>query len=119
MVSNPAMEFLLATQLFMGKFSSMYRANVSFTFMPELYPGMRVLLRKHNLQMYCSAVEHSFDYEQGFSTRAVLSSPTDPAAAQTILNENSLTNWRWPSDNFGSYDLLPEPTTYPTVVSPE
>lgn len=119
MVSNAAMEFLLATQLFMGKFSSMYNANVSFTFMPELYPGMRVLLRKHNLQMYCSQVEHSFDYEQGFTTRAVLSSPSDPAAAQQILNENSLTNWQWPSDNFQTYDYLPEPTLYPKVVAPE
>lgn len=118
-VSSPAMEFLLATQLFIGKFSSMYRADVRLTFMPELYPGMRVLMRKHNLQMYCSAVEHSFDYENGFSTRAQLSSPTDPAAAQQILNENSLSNWRWPSDNFSAYNFTPEPTQYPTVVSPE
>lgn len=119
MVGNPAMEFLLATQLFMGKFSAMYRADVRLTFMPELYPGMRVLMRKHNLQMYCSQVEHSFDYENGFATRAVLSSPTDPAAVQTILNENPLANWRWPSDNFGTYDMAPEPTQYPKVVSPE
>lgn len=119
MISNPAMEFLLATQTFMGKFSSMYRANVSLTFMPELFPGMRVLMRKHNLQMYCSQVEHSFDYENGFTTRAVLSSPTDPAAAQSILSENSLDNWRWPSDNFNNYDAAPQPTQYPTQVSPE
>lgn len=117
MVGNPAMEFLLATQLFMGKFSSMYRANVALTFMPELYPGMRVMLKKHNLQMYCSAVEHSFDYEQGFSTRAQLSSPTDPVAVQNLLQENPLSNWRWPSDNFMSYNLAPEPTPYPTVTS--
>ncbi len=112
MVSNPAMEFLLAMQLFMGKFSSMYVANVSFTFMPELYPGMRVLLRQHGLQMYCSAVTHTFDYENGFSTRAVLSSPTDPAAWQnTVLGPNPLANWQWPSDNFWTFNNLPNPST--------
>ena len=121
MVGNPALEFLLATQLFMGKFASMYQANVTFTFMPELYPGMRVLMRKHNLQMYCSAVTHSFDYEQGFSTRAVLSSPSDPAAAQSIEGSNPLSNWSWPSDNFRNYNILPGAGTpvSSTTVSPQ
>lgn len=121
MVSNPAMEFLLATQIFLGKFSSMYRADVRLTFMPELYPGMRVLMRRHNLTMYCSEVEHSFDYENGFSTRAVLSSPVDPAAISSILEENPLSNFVWPSDNFQSfiaqnYNFNPAPAT---VVVPE
>jgi cell wall-associated NlpC family hydrolase len=107
MVGNPGLEFLLATQLFMGKFASMYQARVTFTFMPELYPGMRVLLRKHGLQMYCSSVTHSFDYEQGFSTQAVLSSPSDPAAAQSIEGANPLSQWSWPSDNFHTYNILP------------
>lgn len=106
-LGSPALEFLLATQMFMGKFSSMYSANVTFTFMPELYPGMRVLLKKHNMQMYCGAVTHSFDYEQGFTTTAVLSAPSDPSAAKSIEGTNPLANWRWPSDNMWTYNPTP------------
>ena len=95
---SAALEFLLACQLFMGKWSAMYETNMSFTFMPDLFPGMRVSLVGHNLQLYCSEVTHTFDYEQGFTTTARLSSVSSPNAAKAIEGSNPLSNWSWPSD---------------------
>ena len=104
---SAALEFLLACQLFMGKWSAMYETNMSFTFMPDLFPGMRVSLVGHNLQLYCSEVTHTFDYEQGFTTTARLSSVSSPNAAKAIEGSNPLSNWSWPSDfGRGPFDTV-------------
>lgn len=79
-VKSPQLEFLLAVQTFMRKWADQYRTRVEFTFMPELFPGMRVNLSGHNLQVYVSEVSHSWDYEQGFSTSAVIQAPSSPGA---------------------------------------
>lgn len=77
-VKSPEMEFLLAVQTFMRKWADQYRTNVEFTFMPELFPGMRISLAGHNLQVYVSEVTHNWDYEGGFSTSAVIQAPSTP-----------------------------------------
>lgn len=83
MAGGPALEFLLATQLFMEKWAQQYQTMVSFTFLPELFPGMRVILSGHDLQVYVSEVTHTFDWENGFKTDAVIMAPskTDPGSA--------------------------------------
>ncbi len=83
---NSALEFLLAVQIFMGKWASQYETDIGMTFMPELYPGMRVLMVGHNLTVYCSAVTHEFDWEHGFSTTATVSAAANAAGASAILS---------------------------------
>lgn len=75
---NGEMEFLMALQIFMTKWAEQYSTNVEFTFMPELYPGMRINLVGHNLQVYVAAVTHSGDWENGFTTTATIMAPSNP-----------------------------------------
>jgi len=85
MAGKESMEFLLAAQIFMEKWAQQYQTRCSFTFLPELFPGMRVILNGHNLQVYVSEVTHTFDWENGFSTQAVIMAPsrTDAATAMS------------------------------------
>ena len=53
-----------------------YATQVEFTFMPELYPGQRIQLADHNLQVYVSQVTHSCDFENGFTTTATIMAPS-------------------------------------------
>lgn len=98
-VHSPKMEFLLAVQTFMRKWADQYRTHVEFTFMPELFPGMRVNLAGHNLQVYVSEVTHNWDYENGFSTSAVIQAPSSPNGVATMTNrinysaDGTLSGW--------------------------
>lgn len=85
MAGNSGLEFLLAVQIFMGKWASQYQTDIGLTFMPELFPGMRVMMAGHNLTVYCSAVTHEFDWERGFSTTATVSAASNAQAATTVL----------------------------------
>jgi hypothetical protein len=83
---NAGLEFLLACQIFMGKWASQYETNIGLTYMPELFPGMRVSLVGHNLTVYVSAVTHEFDWEHGFTTTATVSAGANPRAASSIYS---------------------------------
>lgn len=72
------MEFMLAVQLFMQKWAEQYATQVSFTFMPELFPGMRINLANHDLQVYVQEVTHTFDFATGFTTQATINAPSNP-----------------------------------------
>lgn len=77
---NHDLEFLLAVKTFMEKWAARYQTDISMSFMPELFPGMRVELSGHNLQVYVTSVTHICDYEQGFHTQATIVAPSTPWA---------------------------------------
>ena len=54
--------------------------------MPELYPGMRVKLEGHSLQVYVTEVIHSGDWENGFTTRSHHHAPSDPTLGRAVNN---------------------------------
>lgn len=81
-VMQGPMEFLLAVQIFMTKWAERYATQIETTFMPEVYPSMRVELVDHNLQVYVSEVTHSGDFENGFSTTMTIMAPSNPAMAR-------------------------------------
>ena len=83
MVGDHDLEFLLATKVFMEKWAQQYQTTIQMTFMPELFPGMRVDAN-HNLQVYVSSVTHNCDYEQGFYTTATIMAPSVPHAKQAM-----------------------------------
>jgi hypothetical protein len=77
-IMNGEMEFLMALQIFMTKWAEQYSTQVDFTFMPDMYPGMRINLVGHNLQVYVAGVTHSGDFENGFTTTATIMAPSNP-----------------------------------------
>jgi hypothetical protein len=84
MAGTQEMEFLLACQIFMEQWAKQYQTVISMTFMPELFPGMRVQLVSQDLQVYISAVSHVCDYEQGFFTQVTIAAPSSPQAASDM-----------------------------------
>jgi len=86
MVGSHELEFLLATQIFMEKWAAQYQTRCSFTFMPELLPGMRVEIGDHGLQLYVNEVIHEFNFENGFRTSAVMSAPSNPRAREAMAD---------------------------------
>lgn len=76
MIRSPFYEMFLAYQKFLLSWSRQFATPFTFTFMPELYPGGKVGFPNHGLQMYIEEVNHSWDYENGFTTTATLSAPS-------------------------------------------
>jgi cell wall-associated NlpC family hydrolase len=93
LAASHALEFLIAAHLFMLKWAEQYQTHVEFTWMPELFPGMRVQLVNHNLQVYVTEVTHTFDMESGFSTSAEIMAPSTLGAAANVMgNVQSVTS---------------------------
>lgn len=86
MAGTHELEFMLACQIFMEKWAAQYETKCNFTFMPELFPGMRIKFGDHNLQVYVHEVVHDCDFTNGFTTSAVVSSPTTLANKQLMAN---------------------------------
>lgn len=86
MSGSHELEFLMACQTFMEKWASQYQTQASFTFMPELFPGMRVILGDHKVQVYVSEVTHVCDFAQGFSTSATIMAPSNPSTKEDMAN---------------------------------
>ncbi len=75
MVRSSFYELFLAYQKFCLLWSKQFLTEFEFTYMPELFPGGIIALPQHQIQMFIEEVEHQFDYESGFTTKAMLSSP--------------------------------------------
>lgn len=85
-VVTGAMEFLLACQIFMKKWAEQYSTQIETTFMPEVFPGMRINLVDHNLQVYVSEVTHSGDFESGFTTSMTIMAPSNPQTFKMVTS---------------------------------
>jgi hypothetical protein len=91
LAGGTTLEFLLACQVFMEQWAKQYQTVMSMTFMPELFPGMRVEMPDRNLQVYVNAVVHNCDYEQGFYTQVTISAPSSPMGAAMLESTTSAT----------------------------
>lgn len=90
MVQSTELRQLLAIHHFMEGWANQFATNVQFTFMPELFPGMRLNLVSHNLQVYVTQVQHTFDYAHGFSTQATITAPSIPNGTMQVNQAASL-----------------------------
>jgi hypothetical protein len=88
MAGSNELELLLACQVFLEKWTQQYQTVVQMTFMPELFPGMRVKLQSRNLSVYCKAVTHTCDYAAGFSTAAVITAPSNGNGLSAMATVN-------------------------------
>jgi len=77
MIHSHSMEYMYSLFVFMNKWTEQFISNVSFTFLPELYPGMRIVINIDNdsYQFYCTAVTHQGSRSGGFTTEATLTAP--------------------------------------------
>ena len=71
-------EFFSSLHIFLQQWSKQYSTEVQISFMPEIYPGMRLNLVNHNVCVYVESVIHTFDYQEGFQTYPTISSPSTP-----------------------------------------
>ena len=68
-------EFMYAWRLFQLCWAAQYSTQVQFTFLPELYPGMRIKIADHNIEVYVQSVTHQGSRQGGFSTTAQVTCP--------------------------------------------
>jgi len=74
-VRSRTWEFMLALHKFQEAWSQQWRCDVTFTFMPEIYPGMRIELADHGIGLYVESVSHTGSRTGGFNTVATVSTP--------------------------------------------
>jgi hypothetical protein len=70
MISYPRAEFFHAMYLLQRNWSMQFIARTPVTFMPELFPGMLLVLVDYGVQLYVTGVNHSFNFHSGFTTIA-------------------------------------------------
>ena len=82
MIHSHSMEYMYALYIFMQQWTNQYVSTIQLTFLPELYPGMRVNMTVDNesggtdkYQFYCTAVQHQGSRSGGFTTQATLTAP--------------------------------------------
>lgn len=76
-IRNIGWLWLIALHRWEQAWANQWMARVSFTFMPELYPGMRIELmdRDPHLAVYVEQVTHTGSRTGGFFTQAIVSTP--------------------------------------------
>jgi len=74
-INDHIYEYVQALTLFMRTWAAQYSTQVQFTFMPELMPGMRILIKSHKVTVFVEEVVHTGSFDTGFSTTATISSP--------------------------------------------
>jgi len=75
LIRSHVTEFMYAWQLFMQSWANQYSSTIKLTFMPELYPGMRIRLEDHGIEVYVEGVSHQGDRASGFYTSAIVTCP--------------------------------------------
>jgi hypothetical protein len=111
-IFNPGYNFMLALHRFQEAWCQQWQAIVSFTFMPELMPGMRIELVDHGLAVYVESVTHSGSRTAGFTTTVTVSTPMHRQNGKWVL-----LSMEWDPNDFikggtsriaeDDYDVLP------------
>lgn len=67
--------FLYALYEFMSHWAKQYTANIDTTFMPEVFPGMRIKVASFDISFYVERVTHNMSYTGGFTTKMTCTCP--------------------------------------------
>lgn len=76
MLSQPQAEFFHAVYTLQRNWANQFNARAPITFMPELFPGMLMVLADYGIQFYVKGVHHNFNFTSGFSTTVEIASPS-------------------------------------------
>ena len=93
LIRSHVTEFMYAWQLFMTSWANQYSSTIQLTFMPELYPGMRIRLEDHGIEVYVQSVQHQGDRAGGFYTSA---SVTCPVYRKNVTSDVKLLHYGFP-----------------------
>lgn len=72
-IQSHYLETLFAIERFTNAWANQFVATVPVTFMPEVYPGMRVRFADHGVTAYVERVNHTGSRSGGFQTNLTLS----------------------------------------------
>jgi hypothetical protein len=91
---NPIIEFFYAYHLLMKSWAEQYISNISLTFLPELFPGMTAQIETNDSSnpaycVYVEEVSHNFDYQNGFTTTAQVSSLSRPRVTDPTKTDDT------------------------------
>jgi len=82
MIHSQMMEYFLALQTFMLDWVNQFASTVQTTFLPELYPGMRIVVNIPNqkgttdkYEFYVMSVTHQGSRSGGFTTQFDVTAP--------------------------------------------
>lgn len=68
-IGGQMLEFMMACQIFMQKWAEQFNTTAKFTFMPELFPGMRVQLAQTGIAVYIHEVTHCLRGSERYLTK--------------------------------------------------
>ena len=71
-------EFFFAVRIWMESWASQFSANIPISFMPELFPGMLLVIQEFGFQAYITSVTHTIDLTSGggFGTSVQVVAPS-------------------------------------------
>jgi hypothetical protein len=77
-ITSAKAEFFYAVYLLQQNWARQFTARVPITFMPELFPGMLMVLADYGVQVYVRQVTHQFSFTDGigFQTAVTVSAPS-------------------------------------------
>lgn len=78
-VTDPRAEFYFAIHLFCKAWAQQFSNTIQVSFMPEIWPGMLLMVPSQDVQVYVQGVTHSWDFAGGGFTTTV-----DVCAPSTI-----------------------------------
>lgn len=84
-IQNHTWEFYFALHKFMEAWSNQYLSTISTTFLPEVYPGMRIEFVDHDISVYVAGVTHEGSRTDGFRSRIVVNSPMVKRKGKWVL----------------------------------
>lgn len=90
MVRSGYYEMFLSFQRFCLLWSKQFEAEFQLTYMPEIFPGGLIALPDHGIQLFVEEVTHSFDYENGFTTTVMFSSPAALKGGQAGVEDGMI-----------------------------
>ena len=74
-IRDSGYNYMIALHRFQEAWAAQWQALVTFSYLPELFPGMRIELVDHGLAVYVESVSHQGSRTGGFSTQAMVSTP--------------------------------------------
>jgi hypothetical protein len=72
---NFGWNYMNALHRFQESWANQWQALVTFTFLPEVFPGMRIELADKGIGVYVESITHSGSRTQGFTSQVTVSTP--------------------------------------------
>jgi len=81
LIRDHYLEFAYSVMTFMSMWAQQFSTDIGLTFMPEIFPGMRlrfpeIIIQGAPLEVYVQEVNHSGSMSNGFSTRIRVTAPS-------------------------------------------